>query len=193
MPLCSNGENRPVTNANRREFVDLYIQYQLDTAVTRQYEPFKRASLQSVAAMPCRCFVQKRSSLLVRGSDEPLDIGSLRAVASYDGLPNHNKDPEKQPQVMWFWDFFERATSVDQRKILSFITGSDRIPAMGATNLVIKIVLLTAKTGSVSDIHRFPSARTCFNTLYLYPYPSRRVLEEKLWTAVTGSEGFGLK
>ena len=193
VPLCSNGENRPVTNTNRREFVDLYIQYQLDTAVTRQYEPFKRGFFTVCGGNALSLFRPEEIELLVRGSDEPLDIGSLRAVASYDGLPNHNKDPEKQPQVMWFWDFFERATTADQRKILSFITGSDRIPAMGATNLVIKIVLLMAKPGSVADTHRFPSARTCFNTLYLYPYPSRRVLEEKLWTAVNGSEGFGLK
>ncbi len=40
--LCPGGERRPVTNSNRREYVDLYVRYLLDTAVARQFEPFKR-------------------------------------------------------------------------------------------------------------------------------------------------------
>jgi len=140
-------------------------------------------------------FRPEEIELLIRGSDEPLDVCSLRAVAVYEGWPNGNKDVEQQPQVIWFWEFFERAVPADQRKILSFITGSDRIPAMGATNLIIKVLLLSpSKTASAhDDTDRFPSARTCFNSIGLYAYGSRKKLEEKLWTAVSGSEGFGLK
>ena len=194
VPLCSNGEKRPVTNTNRREFVDLYIQHLLDTAVTRQYEPFKRGFFTVCGGNALSLFRPEEIELLVRGSDEPLDIPSLRAVAVYEGWPNGNKEAEKQPQVVWFWDYFEKATPTDQRKILGFITGSDRIPAMGATNLIIRIVLIGAtKPFSLGDTERFPSARTCFNMLALYAYGNRRKLEEKLWTAVSESEGFGLK
>jgi E3 ubiquitin-protein ligase HECTD2 len=40
---------------------------------------------------------------------------------------------------------------------------------------------------------RYPIARTCFNMLVLWRYPSPVVLEAKLWGAVEESEGFGLK
>ena len=195
VPLCSNGENKPVTNSNRREFVDLYVQYLLDGSVTRQYEPFKRGFFTVCGGNALSLFRPEEIELLVRGSDEPLDVPSLRAVAAYEGWPNGSKDIERQPQVTWFWDFFERAAPADQRKILSFITGSDRIPAMGATNLIIKVMLLSPgrNASSNGDTDRFPSARTCFNLLGLYAYGSRKKLEEKLWTAVSGSEGFGLK
>ena len=195
VPLCSNGENKPVTNSNRREFVDLYLQYLLDGSVTRQYEPFKRGFFTVCGGNALSLFRPEEIELLVRGSDEPLDVPSLRAVAAYEGWPNGNKDIERQPQVTWFWDFFEKAAPADQRKILSFITGSDRIPAMGATNLIIKVMLLSPgrNASSNADTDRFPSARTCFNSLGLYAYGSRQKLEEKLWTAVSGSEGFGLK
>jgi E3 ubiquitin-protein ligase HECTD2 len=195
VPLCSNGENKPVTNSNRREFVELYIQYLLDSSVTRQYEPFKRGFFTVCGGNALSLFRPEEIELLIRGSDEPLDVCSLRAVAVYEGWPNGNKDVEQQPQVIWFWEFFERAVPADQRKILSFITGSDRIPAMGATNLIIKVLLLSpSKTASAhDDTDRFPSARTCFNSIGLYAYGSRKKLEEKLWTAVSGSEGFGLK
>jgi E3 ubiquitin-protein ligase HECTD2 len=195
VPLCSNGENKSVTNSNRREFVELYIQYLLDSSVTRQYEPFKRGFFTVCGGNALSLFRPEEIELLIRGSDEPLDVPSLRAVAKYEGWQNGNKDAEKQPQVIWFWEFFERAAPTDQRKILSFITGSDRIPAMGATNLIIKVQLLSlGRTASAyGDTDRFPSARTCFNSLGLYTYGSKEKLEEKLWTAVSGSEGFGLK
>lgn len=200
VPLCPGGEKRPVTNSNRREFVDLYTHYLLDTAVARQYEPFKRGFFTVCGGNALSLFRPEEIELLVRGSDEPLDIASLRAVANYDGWPKSEGPPEQQPQAVWFWDFFAKASPTNQRKILSFITGSDRIPAMGATNLVIRLQLLRNKDEvdgfgrpSRKPVERFPIARTCFNTLSLYKYNSREKLEHKLWMAVTGSEGFGLK
>ena len=187
LPLCSNGEGRPVTNNNRKEFVDLYVRYMLDTAVARQYEPFKRGFFTVCGGNALSLFRPEEIELLVRGSDEPLDISSLRAVAVYDNWATPPTTSLEAPTVTWFWETFQRANSKLQRKLLTFITGSDRIPAMGATSLVIKIVCLG------DDFYRFPSARTCFNMLGLYRYRSRQELELKLWRAVSDSEGFGLK
>lgn len=186
VPLCVDGEKRPVTNTNRREFVDLYVRYILDTAVTRQFEPFKRGFFTVCGGNALSLFRPEEIELLIRGSYEPLDIASLRVVAVCDnwGVPNA---AETEPVISWFWESFQAAKSMDQRKLLSFITGSDRIPAMGATNLVIKVSCLG------DDSMRFPVARTCFNMLSLWRYSSREKLEEKLWRAVHESEGFGLK
>ncbi|KAI9770729.1 MAG: putative E3 ubiquitin-protein ligase [Geoglossum simile] len=186
IPLCPRGETRPVTNTNRREFVDLYINYLLDTSVARQYEPFKRGFYTVCGGNALSLFRPEEIELLVRGSDEPLDISSLRAVAVYENWGMVNPG-DTEPLIGWFWEFFETANPKDQRKILGFITGSDRIPAMGATSLVIKIVCL----GEESE--RFPVARTCFNALCMWRYGTRERLERKLWMAVTESEGFGLK
>ena len=186
VPLCPDGDKRPVTNANRREFVDLYVKYLLDTAVTRQYEPFKRGFFTVCAGNALSLFRPEEIELLVRGSDEPLDVGTLRAVAAYDGW---GKDVyvENEAVITWFWNTFANADIGNQRRLLSFITSSDRIPAMGATNLVIKITCLG------EGCERFPIARTCFNMIGLYRYRSREVFETKLWRAVSESEGFGLR
>lgn len=181
-------------NSNRGDFVDLYIHYLLDSSVSRQYEPFKRGFFTVCGGNALSLFRPQEIELLVRGSDEPLDISSLRAVAVYEGVSQGvaGRLSATTPQVEWFWDTLERASPLSQRKLLSFITGSDRIPAMGATNLVIKIQLLQRDAGG-AEIDRFPTARTCFNTLVLHPYKSREILEWKLWVAVEESEGFGLK
>ncbi|KAK7509674.1 uncharacterized protein IWZ02DRAFT_472500 [Phyllosticta citriasiana] len=187
-PLCPNGANIPVTNANRQEFVDLST-------------PFRRGFFTVCGGNATFALPLRRIELLVRGSDEPLDVASLRLVASYDGWKDppsptsqqangaptnghHSVNPapilppQSCPPITWFWDFFSSQPPVSQRRILSFITGSDRIPAVGATNL---------------DCDRFPVARTCFNALLLYRYRSREKLERMLWRAVVESEGFGLK
>ncbi|KAJ5503532.1 hypothetical protein N7463_006406 [Penicillium fimorum] len=185
VPLCPNGENRPVTNSNKREFVDLYVKYLLDTAVARQFEPFKRGFFTVCGGNALSLFRPEEIEMLVRGSDEPLDVSSLRAVATYDNWSH--PQPESVPVVRWFWDFFEKSQPQAQRKILSFITGSDRIPAMGTTSLIIRLACLG------DDCHRYPIARTCFNTLGLHRYPTREKFHQLLWDAVVNSEGFGLK
>lgn len=194
IPLCSGGATRPVTNANRREFVDLYVHYLLEQSVARQYEPFKRGFFTVCAGNALSLFRPEEIELLVRGSDEPLDINSLRAVATYDGWPK-DRPPQEQEQITWFWEFFEDLAPGDQRKMLSFITGSDRIPAMGATNLVIRVQHLTDTVADKAQTEptRLPIARTCFNLIGLYDYHHKNTLEQKLWMAVTSSEGFGLK
>ncbi|KAI4125451.1 MAG: hypothetical protein LQ338_004233 [Usnochroma carphineum] len=186
VPLCPNGEKRAVTNSNRAEFVELYIKYLLDTSVSRQFEPLKRGFFSVCGGNALSLFRPEEIELLVRGSDEPLDVAMLQAVAVYDGW---KKDEQTGPEtvIAWFWELFAGAAPSEQRALLSFITGSDRLPAMGATSLIIKLTCLG------NDTQRFPMARTCFNMVGLYRYCSKEQLSSKLWTAVAESEGFGLK
>jgi E3 ubiquitin-protein ligase HECTD2 len=186
VPLCPDGDTRPVTNSNRREYVDLYVRYLLDTAVARQFEPFKRGFFTVCQGNALSLFRPEEIELLVRGSDEALDIAALRAAAKYDNWNGKNPE-ETEPIIQWFWESFEKANPQDQRKLLLFITGSDRIPAMGPAFLSIRISCLG------NDGRRFPTARTCFNTLGLWRYNSLERLSSMLWTAVWESEGFGLK
>ncbi|KAJ0167658.1 putative E3 ubiquitin-protein ligase mug30 [Colletotrichum tanaceti] len=186
VPLCPGGETKPVTNANRGEYVSLHVRYLLETAVTRQFEPFKRGFYTVCGGNALSLFRPEEIELLVRGSDTALDVDALRGVAEYDNWGARNPDG-LEPVVGWFWDTFKEASADDQRKLLSFITGTDRVPAMGAALLSIKITCLG------EDENRYPIARTCFNMLALRRYKSRERLEHMLWTAVHESEGFGLK
>lgn len=186
--LCPNGDRRPVTNANRREYVDLYVRYLLDTAVTRQFEPFKRGFYTVCGGNALSLFRPEEIELLVRGSDESLDISALKSAATYDNWNSKSLvENDEEPMIKWFWELFEEASPQDQRKLLLFITGSDRIPAGGAAALSIRISCLG------EDCGRYPTARTCFNSLALWRYASKEELKGYLWRAVWESEGFGLK
>ncbi|KAF7551962.1 hypothetical protein G7046_g7566 [Stylonectria norvegica] len=189
-PLCPGGEHIAVTNNNRREYVDLYVRYVLDTAVTRQFMPFKMGFYSVCGGNALSLFRPEEIELLIRGSDEVLDIAALRGVAQYENWGHKNESIKQldgsEPTIEWFWASFRDATPRDQRKLLLFITGSDRIPATGAASLPIKIVCLGDDKG------RFPIARTCFNQISLFRYQTKIRLETVLWTAVHESEGFGL-
>ncbi|KAI5307610.1 putative E3 ubiquitin-protein ligase, partial [Ascosphaera atra] len=183
-PLCPFGQTLQVTNANRKEYVNSYVRHLLDVSVARQFDPFRNGFFTVCAGNALHLFRPEEIELLVRGSDEPLDIPSLRSVAGYEGF---GQSADSEPLVEWFWDFFTQSSPKDQRKILSFVTGSDRIPATGAANLVMKIALLG------DEAERYPVAHTCYNMVGLYRYPTREKFQEKFWRAVVESQGFGLK
>lgn len=185
IPLCEGGETRPVTNENRREYVDLYVQYLLDTSVARQFDPFKRGFCSVCSGNAFSLFRPEEVELMVRGSDEPLDVATLRGVAEYDNWNTRQPDGV-DPEVGWFWEAFGEASPEHQRKLLAFITGSDRLPAFGTSSMVIKISCLG------NDCGRFPVARTCFNAISLWKYGSKEKLCSMLWRAVHESKGFGL-
>lgn len=202
IPLIPNGEGTPVTNTNRQEFVDAYVRYLLDSSVTRQFEPFKRGFFTVCAGNALSLFRAEEIELLIRGSDESLNVDSLRAVAVYENWrhpqPPHPMLPnpsETVPVIQWFWELFAEAGAAKQRLLLSFVTGTDRIPAVGATSLVLRIVAGGDGWGGGGreERERFPVARTCFNMLVLWRYGGKGELERKLWRAVEESEGFGLK
>ncbi|KAF2674656.1 hypothetical protein BT63DRAFT_16591 [Microthyrium microscopicum] len=191
--LGPGGENRVVNKKNREEYVDLYVDYLLDKAVRRQFEPFARGFFNVCGGNALSLFRGEEIELLIRGSGE-LDFNILRGTAVYENWKDDDTDKDitkgdevetRFPVVKWFWELMELSEVDDQRRVLRWITGSDRIPAAGS--LTIRIQCL----GTEDD--RLPQARTCFNMLQLWNYSSRRSFIRKFWYAVVESEGFGLK
>ncbi|KAF4123804.1 E3 ubiquitin-protein ligase HECTD2 [Geosmithia morbida] len=186
VPLCADGENTPVTSANRQEYVKCYVNYLLRDSVQVQFTAFAEGFYRASPARTAALFGPDELDLLLRGSDEPLDIASLRRTADYEGWGTADPDDGSEQLVGWFWEVFGEASPSDQRRLLSFVTGSDRIPSVGAAVAPLRISCL----GDETD--RYPVARTCFNLLSLHRYETREKLESMLWRAVYDSEGFGL-
>lgn len=66
----------------------------------------------------------------------------LEEVTEYDGGYCSNS-----PVVRWFWQVVHAFSSEDQRRLLQFATGSDRVPVGGLS----KLKLIIAKNGPDSD------------------------------------------
>lgn len=180
-PLCPGGEDKSVTGENRVEYVRLMCLHLLHTSVSRQFEPFALGFHTVCGGNALSLFRPEEVELLVRGSEEPLNTDELASITEYDGFTRN------EATIRAFWQVFREADPAMQRRILTFITGSDRLPAAGTVAMRMKI------TNLGPDTRRLPQAHTCFNQLCLYEYGSREVLQYKLSQAVHESEGFGLK
>lgn len=75
-----------------------------------------------------------------------------------------------------------------QKRLLFFITGSDRVPIKGLGHLSPPFVI--SRNGS--DSTRLPTAHTCFNHLLLPAYKDKETLKQRLLLAIENAEGFGL-
>lgn len=78
-------------------------------------------------------------------------------------------------------------SEAQQKQVLLFTTGSDRIPVGGMSEMIFKISCWKGYT------HMLPQAHTCFNQLVLPPYPDKETLRKKMLIAISNSEGFGLE
>ncbi|KAL6046302.1 HECT domain-containing protein, partial [Balamuthia mandrillaris] len=151
--LKPDGESIPVTNANREEYVNLYIEYLLKRSVERQFQSFIKG-FQTVCMSPgFKLFRAEELELLICGSPV-LDFEELEKVTSYDSgyHPDH-------PVIKNFWEIVHSFTLEQKKKLLFFSTGSDRAPIGGLG----KLQFIIARHGNDDD--RLPQAHTCFNHL----------------------------
>lgn len=186
VPLQVNGQNIPITKSNRTFYVKKVMSYYLDMCVERQFTAFKQGFYKVAGGNALSLFRPEEVELLLRGCLEPIDIDALRSVTKYQ---HWGTKPEEDEHIVikWFWKFFKNLDPSMQRKLLVFVTGSDRIPATGITTMTFRIT----KIGE--DCDRFPTSHTCFNQLCLYSYATRDKLESLLLRAICESEGFGMK
>lgn len=179
--LVPDGTSKPVTIDNRQEFIDRTIDFLLNTSVKKQFTAFRRGFLSVVGDTPLfHLFSPFEIELLLLGSQH-YDFGELERVTEYEGDYSAETIVIRQ-----FWSVVHAMTEEEQRKLLQFTTGTDRIPVGGMSRM--KFVI--ARQGPDSD--RLPTAHTCFNVLLLPEYSSKEKLERCLRVAITYSKGFGM-
>ncbi|KAJ1630985.1 hypothetical protein T492DRAFT_998747 [Pavlovales sp. CCMP2436] len=176
--LLPGGAGVEVTNENRRDYVDKYAAYVLDTSVAKQFKAFHGGFVAVCGGPALELFHSEELELLVCGSPH-FDFEALQKGTIYD-----DGFTSAHPTIRLFWEVLHSLDLPLKRKFLVFSTGSDRVPIKGLGNL--KFVI--SRHGS--DELRLPSAHTCFNHLLLPEYKTDEVLRKQLLKAITDTEGF---
>ncbi|XP_071955318.1 probable E3 ubiquitin-protein ligase HECTD2 [Antedon mediterranea] len=178
--LIPNGSQVPVTSKNRQIYVDCYVQYFLTTSVSKQFEAFSHGFHLMCGGPALKLFQAEETELLVCGNPD-LDFIALESCTTYeDGFTRHHRT------IKAFWSVVHSLDETQKKKLLNFITGSDRVPVKGLSSLPIVI----QRHGPDSD--RLPTAMTCFNRLLLPSYASKDKLRNRLTIALENGKGFGL-
>ena len=184
--LVAGGSRRYVSDENKHEYVERYCQFFMYDGIANQVQLFVKGFSTVVSGNALSLFLPEEIELLLCGNDEgKLNVEILRSITKYVGF---NGEPNQSQLVTWFWEYANGLTYSQQKKLLRFVTGSDRVPATGLQNMAFKISMAGSR-----DTERLPIAHTCFNELALYNYKSKEKMVRKLNIAINESAGFGLK
>lgn len=176
----ANPTNAPlVDGTNREAYVKDYIRWLTDVSIRPQFEAFKTGFYTCLDRRSLGLFEPHMLQTVVEGVQE-IDISELRRNTRYIGWSSSNRT------VRDFWSVVKRYDMDQKKKLLEFVTASDRVPVGGMQGL--NFVL--QKNGS-GDSQRLPTSYTCFATLLLPEYESKEVLGEKLEIAINNAKGFG--
>ncbi|XP_052538672.1 probable E3 ubiquitin-protein ligase HERC4 [Tympanuchus pallidicinctus] len=180
--LKKNGANILVTKHNRKEFVDLYVNYMLNESVRKPFEDFMRGFSRGCPAESWKMFLPDELMIFLLGHTN-YDWHLLKKNVKYV----HYK--ESHQTIKNFWSVFHKLPEEKKKKFLAFISGSDRIVPFGLEYFVFSI-----EDPLFEDPDNlYPSAQICSYTLFLPKYSSKEILEEKLLSAIEYNEGFGLR
>ncbi|OJD36583.1 hect domain-containing protein [Diplodia corticola] len=168
-----------VTNANRERFVCDYVAWLTDKSIRPQYEAFARGFHRCIPEDHLQLLRPSLLQHIVEGSTE-IDTHALERVARYDGGFD-----AQHPFVRTFWEVVHAMSQEQKRKLLEFVTASDRVPVAG----VESVVFWVQRNGP--DGEGLPTSSTCFGRLLLPEYDGKEKLEKKLAIALENSRGFG--
>ncbi|KAI1174325.1 hypothetical protein F4777DRAFT_554128 [Nemania sp. FL0916] len=170
-----------VTGDNRSAYVSDYIRYLTDVSVAPQYEAFARGFRTCLHPKSLTLLTPSLLQSIVEGTQE-IDIMELRRVARYSGWDANHRT------IRDFWHVVKRFDDRMRRKLLEFVTSSDRLPVGGAAHIQFVIQKNGEEEGEGA---RLPTAYTCYGHLLLPEYHDRDVLRERLSMALENAEGFG--
>lgn len=179
LELKQGGIHIPVTRENRKEYVDLYIDWVLNKSVYQQFKAFYHGFHTVCASNALIMLRPEEIDMLVCGNPK-LDMKELKKVTTYDGY--HHLDPV----IKNFWDVILGMSNSLQKDFLLFVTGSDRVPIGGMAEMTFKISRIESTT-------LLPMSHTCFNQLVLPPYKTKKQMKSRLILAIQNAEGFGME
>lgn len=126
--LIPDGRNIPVTEDNKREYVNAQVRYRLTTSVREQLENFVRGFHDIIPAELVAIFDEQELELLISGLPE-IDVDDWKAHTEYH---NYNAN---SPQVTWFWRIVRGMSNEERAKLLQFVTGTSKVPLNGFKDL----------------------------------------------------------
>ncbi|KAL7990468.1 hypothetical protein Chor_013898, partial [Crotalus horridus] len=137
--LKPGGDKIPVTNENRKEYVQLYVDFLLNKSIYKQFAAFYYGFHSVCASYALMLLRPEEVEILVCGSPE-LDVHALQKHTQYDGYQKTDLT------IRNFWEVVLEFPLDLQKKLLHFTTGSDRVPVGGMADLNFKISKSEAST-----------------------------------------------
>ncbi|KAJ1742116.1 hypothetical protein LPJ68_002224 [Coemansia sp. RSA 1086] len=182
--LKPGGKDIDVTEENKKEFVQLSVQYRVCDRIKEQFEAFQAGFHELIPEDLVQVFDERELELLIGGLAE-IDLNDWKKHTDYRGYT------ESDQVVQWFWKFVSEMDSEHQTRLLQFTTGTSRIPVNGFKDLQGSDGPRRFTIEKSGDVVALPKSHTCFNRIDLPPYTDYETLSTKLTLAIENTVGFG--
>ncbi|GAA5929329.1 hypothetical protein JCM10213_006350 [Rhodosporidiobolus nylandii] len=188
--LKPGGRDIEVTNDNKKEYVQLIVEWRIQRRVEDQFKAFLSGFNELIPQELINVFDERELELLIGGMSE-IDVDDWQKHTDYRGYQQGDE------VVQWFWKAVKAWPAEKKSRLLQFTTGTSRIPVNGFKDLQRRVNaqgsdgprrFTLEKSGEITQL---PKSHTCFNRLDLPPYPNYETLESKLAFAVENTLGFG--
>ncbi|PBK77941.1 HECT-domain-containing protein [Armillaria solidipes] len=182
--LKPGGADVPVTQDNKKEYVEHVVEYRISKRVKEQFEAFMSGFSELIPQDLITVFDERELELLIGGMSE-IDVDDWTKFTDYRGYEMNDE------VIQWFWKCVRSWPPERKSRLLQFATGTSRIPVNGFKDLQGSDGPRRFTIEKSGDPSQLPKSHTCFNRIDLPPYKDYASLEQKLTLAVEETVGFG--
>ncbi|KAF9221474.1 hypothetical protein BS17DRAFT_758087 [Gyrodon lividus] len=183
--LRPGGRDIPVTSENADQYIHEVLDAIIGTGGQPQARAFREGFSKVFPATDLQAFSPDELVMLFGNSDEDWSIETLNeAIKADHGFNGESRSIRDLIELMSEFD------ATTRRDFLQFITGSPKLPIGGfrGLNPPLTVVRKPHEAPLTADDY-LPSVMTCVNYLKLPEFSSKKVMREKLRTAM--KEGVG--
>ncbi|EKD13752.1 uncharacterized protein L3040_005633 [Drepanopeziza brunnea f. sp. 'multigermtubi'] len=182
--LKPDGRDIEVTDENKKEYVDLMVNWRIKKRIDEQFQAFITGFHELIPAELVNVFDERELELLIGGIAE-IDVEDWKKHTDYRGYT------ESDEVIKFFWQTIRSWDGEQKSRLLQFATGTSRIPVNGFKDLQGSDGPRRFTIEKAGEFNNLPKSHTCFNRLDLPPYKSLETLQSKLTMAVEETMGFG--
>ncbi|CAH7672338.1 hypothetical protein PPACK8108_LOCUS7148 [Phakopsora pachyrhizi] len=184
--LKEDGRNIPVTEENKKEYIELITQWRIEKRVSDQFKAFLTGFNELIPQDLINVFDERELELLIGGMSD-IDVDDWIKHTDYRGYQQDDQ------VIKWFWQAVRAWPAEKKSRLLQFTTGTSRIPVNGFKDLQGSDGPRRFTIEKAGEITQLPKSHTCFNRLDLPPYPNFDQLEQKISFAIEETLGFAVE
>ncbi|KAF8334171.1 uncharacterized protein EI90DRAFT_3121511 [Cantharellus anzutake] len=179
--LKPNGADIPVTEENKKEYVEAVIEHRIVRRVKEQFDALMSGFSEIIPQELISVFNERELELLIGGISE-IDVDNWEEHTLYRGYERNDE------VIRWFWQIIRSWPTERRSRLLQFATGMSRIPFGGFKALRSPSGPQRFTIGGTGGPSKsLPTSYPPFHRIDFPPYEDYDTLERQLLVAIGGA------